>query len=174
MKIFASLLALLSFSSLASAENIQVWSNTYDYSCGYFSRRAADVSVTLQDETIPFGTTVNVIVGFGGDYASGGGPRRFANWELRRVVSATAIADSVWEARINDVSLHHRTEGRFLDHAQFVFEIKEPNADPRYVNGGSTWGYYQTSAMTSGVACVQNGNIPNNWMKLSVSVIEKN
>lgn len=167
------LAALLSLSAGTSfAADVQVWSRAYDFSCGYFSRRAADVSVTLFDQSLPYGTTVNLIAGFAGREMRGGPNSIDLNWQNRMVIPAKAIDVSVWEARLEDQTLHNRTSGVFLEKLQFVFEVIAPGQEPVYVNGGAQWGWFETNTISAQVDCVENGVIPDdNWRRLQVSPI---
>jgi hypothetical protein len=151
---------------------VQVWGRSYDYSCGYFSRRSVDLSFTFKDPDVEFGTRVNAIVGFKGMLMLGGPNSRPLVWEDRRVVAAQAIDSSTWEARLIDQTLHSRSSGKFLEKAQFVFEVIHPDGRTEYRNGGSTWGYFETADLNAMVQCVSNAVLPQ-WRKLDIGVVVK-
>lgn len=164
-------IVFLSVTTLASASQIEVWGRIYDYSCGYFSRRATDLSITLHDTSLPYGTEVNAIVGFKGSYSMGGSQKQ-VDWQDRVVIKTEAINQNTWEARILDKTLHNRTEGRFLESLQFVFEARMPGQPSRYFNGGTVWGYYETDPLAASVPCVTGTDFPP-WYKISFRTIEK-
>jgi hypothetical protein len=166
------LILFLTLSSFASAYDVEAWGRSYDYSCGYFSRRAADVSLTYHNNNLPYGTEVNVIVGYKGSNA-GGGVNNYFDWADKVTIPAKAIDSGSWEARITDKTLHHRTEGRFLESAQFVFEVKAPGHAVEYVNSGGAWGYFETENLNAMVGCVSNGQLPN-YRRLTVRSVQKN
>ncbi len=171
--LFSLLIGTFWFAPVAFAHEIEVWGRTYDYSCGYFSRRAADLSFTLRDIQFAWGTQVKVIVGFRDSRRVGPGSPYIKDWQERVEIPAAVIDKGTWEAKILDKTLHHRTEARFLEASQFVFEIKEPGVAPRYLNGGTTWGYYETELLTPGSDCVGGGRLPP-WHRLQYSSVRKN
>lgn len=169
-----SFLFLSFLSTLAlAAPDIQVWGRVYDYSCGYFSRRAADVSVTLKDDSLPFGTEVNLVIGWSGEQWIAGGKHERVNWVDRTVVPMKAIDKFTWEGKALDKTFGTRSGARWFDTAQFVFEIKAPNEAPRYVHGDSKWGYFETERMNPGTNCVTTGKPLPDWKKLTHSVIKR-
>jgi hypothetical protein len=173
MKVFFAGLLLLTSSIAISETSVQVWGRSYDFSCGYFSRRAVDLSITMKDTDLEFGTKVNAIVGFKGTLMLGGPNSRALSWEERVVVPAQAIDMSAWEARLVDQTFHSRSSGKFLEKAQFVFEVIHPDGRTEYRNGGSTWGYFETTDLNAMVECVSNGSRPD-WRQLDFGVVSKN
>ena len=178
LAVFAMISALSAIASERTTSNrpfdIELWGRTYDYSCGYFSRRAADFAVTLHSdqELLPFGTVVNLIYGFSGQIMLGGPHTQNFDWADRTVVPATAIAEGSWEGRVLDKTLRSRSSGKFLDDIQFVFEVITPGNQPYYVNGGSSWGYFKSENANYMTECVENGVLPS-WHKIPTQVVSR-
>jgi|GEM_PF-1571379 len=150
---------------------VEMWGRAYNYSCGYFSRTAADVSATLHED-VPANGTVEAIIGWAGIEVRADNRQEWREWFYQRVLPAKALSANSFEVRWDDATLHNRTDNLFLSSFQVVFVVKAPGLATRYYNGGSNMGWFQSEKLNVAVPCVQNGTLPP-WKRLDVDVISR-
>jgi hypothetical protein len=141
-------IALAGMSSAAASE-IRLQSRSYVDSCGYYSHSAADFSFNYRDISLPWGSRVSIIYGFGGYHSSpgpnSGGYSPGFEWADRNEVEATAIAPYTWGVAISK-TLHERSSDRFLDAIQFIVRIRLPDGREVVEHGNDSPGGFLTSS----------------------------
>jgi len=117
----------------------------YTSSCAYYTQTSADLEVRYRDETLPWGSTVSVIYGFGGASPTTTGSSSRFEWTDRAELRAEANAPYTWSTRFSKV-LHYRSNPKVVDSVQFVLRITYPSGKEEYIRGNdSVMGFYEAS-----------------------------
>lgn len=139
---FGVLLFNLPLARAAEAGSVSLQARGYTSSCAYYSQTSADFEVRYRDETLPWGTKVSVVFGFGGinQYE-----RSRFDWMDRFEQPAEAMAPYTWSAVFSKV-LHHRSSPQVLEGIQLVLKVSYPSGREDYVRGnGSLMGFYEAN-----------------------------
>lgn len=170
MKKLAFLIVLSTLPVFSWATNITVKSRNYTLSCGYFTSVQADVEVSFQDLSLPWGTEVTLVTGWAGRENF---PEKRYEWKERKEFLTRATAPYTWATSIHKV-LHNRSEANFRDTLNFVFRISSPGRAPYFVNGGSTWGFYSARLVENSPGrCVSGLNDLPSFLETTVETVTK-
>ncbi len=126
-------LALSFFLSTAARANTDVKVNGRAYmpSCSYMTNVTGDFEVTLQDESIAWGSSVDLIFGFFGRGERGA----VLDWTQKQELQMPATGPYRWSQRVT-TQLARRGGPEQLEALQFVFRIREASGKERYLRGG--------------------------------------
>lgn len=171
MKFSKFFLLLVTSSVFTWGADISVMGRNYTRSCGYFTTVEADVIVTFKDFSLPWGSEVTLVSGWGGRE---GFPEKRFEWRDREEKLARATAPYTWTTNLKK-TLHSRSEAVFRDTLNFVFKVSVPGRSPYFLNGGTPWGFYSSVIAENGPGDCVSGleNLPE-FRAIEVKVIEKN
>lgn len=130
------------------------------HSPGNYSSTTADLAVNLRAD-LPYGSTVRVIYGFGGEGS---------DWLGRKDIEAVAVAPWEWRAAFSE-TLHERSWDRAYTKLEFVFQITQPDGTVRYEKGGdSTFGFFEAALPEPGTIGTETAEMT----RLLVYTIQRN
>lgn len=143
MRHFAVILAVIGLLSTSTVRAelpiVKVKGRGMVSNCSYYSQTTAEFEIWYRDESLPWGSQVSVIYGFGGldqsPVAAGMGAR--LDWTDQSEKASEAVAPYTWVSRFSQV-IHSRYSSRRLDQLQFVLRISLPQGGDRYFRGGQT------------------------------------
>ncbi|MFP2928139.1 hypothetical protein ACLESO_23650 [Pyxidicoccus sp. 3LG] len=165
-----ALLAALSVSTSAMASETWVDGRAVLHACVYAYSYEAEVSLSYRNYTLPWGTSVYLIYGWGG--ISNNVPM---DWDNTQTLTVSASAPYTWSATVRSIFSNRTTPQNRYDHVDFVWKVVLPNGFTFYEKGnGSTWGYY--SAALSGITdrpCSSDGSFIGPMFPLTVTSVEK-
>ena len=124
MKFIVTIFLSLSISSAlqAAGEQIDVYARAFHNGCSYYTNTSTDFDVTIHAETLPWGTTVTLVSGFGGAEVFGSGELRNLSWIGREETKMEAIAGSTWQARRSAIVKTRSSAWNFTS-LEFVFKM---------------------------------------------------
>lgn len=162
--------AFLLVSSSAFASDTWAQGRIILRQCEYAFDYLAEVGMSYQNYTLPWGTSVELIYGWGG--TSWNPTTTTFDWANTHGLAAQASAPYTWSATVVSV-ISTRSGGWAYDSIQFVWKVTLPNGYTFYEKGnGSTWGFYNASL--SGVQerpCGVNFTLPPT--PLTVTSVER-
>ena len=164
-------LALLVFfmSSTALASETWVQGRAVLHACVYASSYEAQLELNYRNYSLPWGTSVYLIHGWGG-------LNSFVpfDWENTQTIEVSASAPYTWSTTVTSI-ISNRTSPKWYEHFDFVWKVVLPNGHEFYEKGnGSTWGYYAASLLDiTERPCTSDGNFVGPFYPLSVTSIEK-
>ncbi|MFP2904589.1 hypothetical protein ACLESD_05940 [Pyxidicoccus sp. 3LFB2] len=171
--VLAVALLLVSSSALAS----ETWGHGRRIlrQCDYAFDYMAEAALSYRNYTLPWGTSVQLVYGWGGAYWSQMDPTNIPiEWANTQTVNAPASAPYTWSATVSSV-VSERNEFWYYNQVQFVWKVTLPNGNVFYEKGnGSTWGYY--SANVSGIQqspCVNDSVFIGPSTPLPITSVEK-
>jgi len=132
------------------------------------------VGVSYRNYTLPWGTSVALVYGWGGTSWGHGNPSTRFDWANTQTVAVSASAPYTWSATVTSI-ISTRSGSWLYDELDFVWKVTLPNGFTFYEKGnGSTWGYY--AAGLSAVQerpCVNDSNFIGTPTPLVVTSVEK-
>ncbi|MCP3136594.1 hypothetical protein [Pyxidicoccus xibeiensis] len=163
-------LAVLFLSTSAQASETTVYGRKVLRECVYAHAYEAEVQLNYLNYSLPWGTSVELIYGWGGQ--SNSVP---FDWANTQTVSAPASAPYTWSATVRAIT-GRRTEPHWnYQHVDFVWRVIMPNGYTFYEKGnGSTWGFYSASLETGVIPpCTSDGNFVGPLYPLTFTSIER-
>jgi len=164
--VLAVLLVFASSSALAA----ETWAEGRKvlHSCVYASSYEAEVSLHYRNYTLPWGTSVYLVQGWGG--YDNGTP---IDWENTQTHAVSASAPWTWSITLR-AGVSWRSSPKWYEHIDFVWKVVLPDGSEFYEKGnGSTWGYYAGDISQLPAPCVSDSNFIGDPQPLPVSSIEK-
>ena len=149
--VLAVLLVFASSSALAA----ETWAEGRKvlHSCVYASSYEAEVSLFYRNDTLPWGTSVVLLYGWGG--SDNGTP---FDWAGRMTTPALAVAGYTWGATVR-ATTSTRSSPRYYEHIDFVWMVIRPDGSFFYDKGNnSTWGFYSGNISQLPAPCVSDSN----------------
>lgn len=117
---------------------VQAEQRVYVNSCGYYSSVLADHRLTYRNDTLPWGTSVDLVYGYGGKSSN-----QPFHWEFGGEMAVPAVSPFVWSVDLSHV-VQARSSPIFIDSLKFVLRVELPNGDVFYEKGSnSELGYYR-------------------------------
>ncbi|WP_164000333.1 hypothetical protein [Pyxidicoccus caerfyrddinensis] len=163
----ALLLFFVSSSAMASEQWVQ--GRVVLHSCVYASSYEAELNLSYRNYTLPWGTSVYLIHGWGG-------LDNFVpfDWDNTQTLAVSASAPWTWSITVRS-NISNRSSPKWYEHFDYVWKVVLPNGTEFYEKGnGSTWGYY--AANLSDVTqrpCTSDGNFVGPTYPLTVTSVEK-
>lgn len=165
--------ALLLVSSSALASDTFAQGRMILRQCDYAFDYMAEVGLSYQNYSLTWGTSVELIYGWGG--TSWGGPTTTTfDWANTQTIPAPATAPYTWGATVTTIT-STRSGTWAYGSIQFVWKVTLPNGHVFYEKGnGSTWGFYNAplSSMT-GAPCSNNSTFIGPPSPLTVTSVER-
>ncbi|WAM28694.1 hypothetical protein [Myxococcus sp. NMCA1] len=156
-------------SSTALASETWVQGRAVLHACVYASAYEAHLELNYRNYSLPWGTSVYLIHGWGG-------LNSFVpfDWENTQTIEVSASAPYTWSTTVTSI-ISNRTSPKWYEHFDFVWKVVLPNGHEFYEKGnGSTWGYYAASLLDiTERPCTSDGNFVGPYYPLSVTSIEK-
>jgi hypothetical protein len=162
-------LVLLFTSSSALASETWAEGRKVLHSCIYASSYEAEVTLSYRNYTLPWGTSVSLIYGWGGTVLNGGP----FDWENTQTLAVSASAPYTWSATVRGTT-STRSSPKYYEHIDFVWKVVLPNGTEFYEKGnGSTWGYYAADVNNMPAPCVSDSNFIGTPQPLTITSIVK-
>ncbi|WP_164016469.1 hypothetical protein [Pyxidicoccus trucidator] len=164
-------LVLLFVSSSALASETFVQGRMALRACEYASSYEAEVGLSYRNYTLPWGTSVYLVYGWGGSAKDGSNP---FDWANTQTLAVSASAPYTWSTTVRETT-STRSGSTLLTHIDFVWKVVLPNGYEFYEKGnGSTWGYYTANlSQIQESPCASSPNFPSTPTSLTVTSVEK-
>ncbi|MCP3098818.1 hypothetical protein LZ198_08010 [Myxococcus sp. K15C18031901] len=160
-------LLLVSSSALASEQ----WADgrAVLHSCVYASSYEAEVRMSYRNFTLPWGTSVYLIHGWGG--MSNGVA---IDWDNTQTVEAPASAPWTWTTTVRS-TISTRSGTKWYTHFDYVWKVVLPDGNVFYEKGnGSTFGYYSANLQDiTERPCTSDSSFIGAPFALTITSIEK-
>ncbi|MCK8503101.1 MULTISPECIES: hypothetical protein [Myxococcus] len=165
------LCALALFLASSSSFAIEHWADGRAslHSCLYASAYEAEIRMSYRNLSLPWGTSVELIHGWGGldNWVA-------FDWDNTQTVAAPASAPWTWTVTVRSF-ISHRTSPKWYDSFNFVWKVTLPGGSVFYEKGnGSTFGFY--SANLGDIAerpCTNNSSFSGPPFALTITSIER-
>ncbi len=165
--------AFLLVSSSALASDTWAQGRKILRQCDYAFDYMAEVVLSYQNYAMPWGTSVELIYGWGG--SSWGGPSTTTfDWANTQTIPVSASAPYTWSATVTSV-IATRTGSSEYTSIQFVWKVSMPNGHVFYEKGnGSTWGFYNAPlGSLLGAPCSNTSTFTGPSSPLTVTSVER-
>jgi hypothetical protein len=163
------LAAVLFVSSTALASETWAEGRKVLHSCVYASSYEVEVSLSYRNYTLPWGTSVFLIYGWGGNVTNGSP----FDWENTQTLTVSASAPYTWSTTVRATTAT-RSSPKYYEHLDFVWKVVLPNGTEFYEKGNaSTWGYYAADVSQMPAPCVSDSNFIGTPQALTVTSVVK-
>lgn len=163
-------LALMLCSAAAFAGDTYVQARAVTHSCSYYSTQNVEVTLSYVNTGLPWGTSVNLMYGWGG--ASGAGSTPF-DWQNTTTVAAPATAPYTWGTTVTSI-IAARSSSQYYANIDFVWQVTLPDGSVFYEKGNSsTYGYYLADFSQLPRPCVSDSSFIGTPQPLTVTTVEK-
>ena len=170
--VFAVAFLLLSSSALAS----ETWTQgrVILRQCDYAFDYVAEVGLSYRNYTLQWGTSVELVYGWGGISWGYSTPNTPFDWANTQTIPVPASAPYTWSTTVTSV-ISTRSGSYSYDQINFVWKVTLPNGYVFYEKGnGSTWGFYAASlSAVQNRPCVNDGQFIGTPTPLVVTSVER-
>jgi len=169
-------LAFLFVSSSALASEQWVQGRVVLRECLYAFDYFAEVNLSYRNYSLPWGTSVELIHGWGGSsWSQSGGPITQFDWANTQTLPVSASAPYTWSATVSSIISERNDPWWNYDQLQFVWKVNLPNGHTFYEKGNSsTWGYYTVSfSQIQDRPCTNGSTVIGTPTPLTVDDVEK-
>lgn len=166
------LLALALFLTSSTSFAIEQWADgrAVLHSCLYASSYEAEVRMSYRNLTLPWGTSVSLIHGWGG-FNNGVA----FDWDDTQTLDVPASAPWTWAVTLRK-TISTRSSPKWYEHFNYVWKVVLPDGTVLYEKGNdSAWGYY--SADLRDIAqrpCTSDNNFIGPPFALTITSVVKN
>lgn len=165
--VLALVLMFVSASAFA-AESTSVQARAVLHSCGYYSSQEVEVSLSYYNDTLPWGTSVELLYGWGGTEGS-----TVFDWRNSTSIAAPATAGYTWGVTVTS-QIAARSSPTFFEHIDFVWKVTLPGGSVFYVKGNSsTYGYYKADFSQLQRPCTSDAGFIGTPAPLTVTSVVK-
>lgn len=164
-------LALALFFASTSAVAIEQWADgrAVLHACVYAHSYEAEIRMSYRNYTLPWGTSVYLIHGWGGlDNGVA------ITWDNTQTVAVPASSPWTWTVTVRSI-ISTRTTPKWYEHFDYVWKVVLPNGTEFYEKGnGSTYGYYSANLLDiTSRPCTSDGSFIGAPFALGITSVEQ-
>lgn len=164
--VFALVLMFVSATAFAAETTAQA--RAVLRSCGYYSSQEVEVGLSYKNTTLPWGTSVELLYGWGGYEGS-----TVFDWRNSTSIAAPATAPYTWGVTVTS-QIAARSSPTFFEHIDFVWKVSLPDGSVFYEKGNnSTYGYYKADFSQVQRPCTSTAGFIGTPTALTVTSVVK-